>query len=191
MLSGERVSLRPIREADLAAFIAAHIDIRNRGAYFPLGVLSEPVLRRRFAETGFWEREEGTLLIWSGDEEIVGHIEFFKPVSYWDAFELSYQLYDERHAGHGYTTEAVQLLVDYLYATKKQHRIHLVIVPGNEASVRIAEKCGFVLEGTVRGAFFNAGRNHDVFLYSLLRTDPRPWHAAAEARADVPSSLTT
>jgi ribosomal-protein-alanine N-acetyltransferase len=186
MLSGERVALRPIHEADLPAFITAHVDIRNRGAYFPLGVLSESVLRRRFAETGFWEAEEGTLLIWSGDEEIVGHIEFFKPVSYWDAFELSYQLYDERHAGHGYTTEAVQLLIDYLYATKKQHRIHLVIVPGNRASCRIAEKCGFVLEGTARGAFFNAGRNHDVLLYSLLRTDPRPWQAPATA----PSSRT-
>jgi [ribosomal protein S5]-alanine N-acetyltransferase len=32
-------------------------------------------------------------------------------------------------------------------------------------------------EGTARGAFFNHGRNHDVVLYSLLRDDPRPWHA--------------
>jgi [ribosomal protein S5]-alanine N-acetyltransferase len=175
MLVGERVQLRPVRQADLAAFTAAHLDIRNRGAYFPLGVVSEPVLERRFAENGFWERDEGTLLIWH-DEEIVGHIEFFVPVSYWDAFELSYQLYGEEHAGHGYTTEAVRLLVDYLTATKKQHRIHLVIAVGNEASSRIAEKCGFVLEGTVRGAFFNDGTNHDVLLYSLLRTDPRPWH---------------
>jgi len=78
--------------------------------------------------------------------------------------------------GHGYTTEAVQLLVDYLTATKKQHRIHLVIVPENGASVRIAEKTGFTREGIVRGAFFNDGRNHDVVLYSLVRDDPRPWH---------------
>jgi [ribosomal protein S5]-alanine N-acetyltransferase len=175
VLSGERVQLRPVREADLPAFVDAHLDIRSRGDHFPLGVISEPVLRRRFGENGFWERGEGTLLIWH-DDEMVGHIEFFTPVSYWDAFELSYQLYDDRHAGHGYTTEAVQLLVDYLTATKKQHRIHLVIVPENEASRRVAEKCGFVLEGTVRGAFFNHGRNHDVLLYSLLRTDPRPWH---------------
>jgi hypothetical protein len=28
----------------------------------------------------------------------------YDPVSYWDAFELSYQLYDEGHAGRGYTT---------------------------------------------------------------------------------------
>jgi RimJ/RimL family protein N-acetyltransferase len=178
VLTGERVRLSPIRDDDLPAFISAHLDIRNRGAYFPLGVMSEPVLRRRFAETGFWDRDEGTLLI-RHDDEIVGHIEFFAPVGYWDAFELSYQLYDERHAGQGYTTESVQLVVDHLTATKKQHRIQLVIVPGNEASRRIAEKCGFVLEGTVRGAFFNDGRNHDVLLYSLLRTDPRPWHGTA------------
>jgi RimJ/RimL family protein N-acetyltransferase len=178
MLVGERVELRPVREADLSAFISAHQDIRNRGAYFPLGVISESVLRRRFAENGFWDKDEGMLLI-CHDDEIVGHIEFFVPVSYWDAFELSYQLYDERHAGHGYTTEAVRLLVDYLTSTKKQHRIHLVIAVGNEASVRVAEKCGFVLEGTARGAFFNDGRNHDVLLYSLLRSDPRPWRADA------------
>ena len=177
MLHGERVDLSPIREPDLAAFYEAHVDIGNRGDFFPLRVTSESALRAEFAKNGFWDKEEGVLLIRNREDQIVGHIEFFKPVSYWDAFELSYLLYDARHAGNGYVTEAVQLLVDYLFATKKQHRIHLVIVPENAASRRIAEKCGFILEGTVRGAFFNGGRNHDVVLYSLLRTDPRPWQA--------------
>jgi ribosomal-protein-alanine N-acetyltransferase len=176
MLEGERISLRPVVEADMDAMYAAHVAISNRGAYFPLGVQSEPVFRRSFAEHGFWQREEGTLLIITPEGEMAGHIEFFKPVSYWDAFELSYQLYDDEFAGRGYATEAVQLLVDYLFAGKKQHRIHLVIVPENAASRRVAEKCGFVLEGTVRGAFYNDGRNQDVLLYSLLKTDPRPWH---------------
>jgi [ribosomal protein S5]-alanine N-acetyltransferase len=179
VLIGERVQLRPVREADLGAFIEAHQDLSSRGRYFPLGMASESRLRQGFVENGFWDREEGTLLIWHEDE-MVGHIEFFKPVSYWDAFELSYQLYGDQYSGLGYTTEAVQLLVDCLTANKKHHRIHLVIVPENAASRRIAEKCGFVLEGTVRGAFFNEGRNQDVLLYSLLRTDPRPWHAQDE-----------
>lgn len=182
MLHGERIALRPVREADLDAMYAAHVDIRNRGAFFPLGVVSEPAFRRQFAETGFWQKEEGTLLIVAPDEEIAGHIEFFRPVSYWDAFELSYQLYDDRFAGRGWVTEAVQLMIDHLFATKRQHRIHLVIVPENAASQRIAEKCGFELEGTVRGAFFNDGRNQDVLLYSLLRSDPRPWHGARRNR---------
>ncbi len=155
----------------------AHVNIADRGPHFPLGVLSEPAFRREFAEHGFWQRDEGTLLIIVPDgDAMAGHIEYFKPVSYWDAFELSYQLYGDRFAGRGYATEAVQLLVDYLFATTQRHRIQLAIVPENAASRQIAEKCGFRLEGTARGAFFNDGRNQDLVLYSHLRTDPRPWH---------------
>ena len=169
-------------EADLDAAYAAHVNIANRGAYFPLGVMSQPAFRKAFAEHGYWEKEQGMLLMTSAEGEIVGHIEFYKPVAYWDAFELSYQLYADRFAGKGYTTEAVQLMVDYLFDAKQRHRIQLVIVPGNAASRRVAEKCGFALEGTARGAFFNRGRNHDLLIYSLVRTDPRPW------RADVPAT---
>jgi RimJ/RimL family protein N-acetyltransferase len=176
MLNGERIRLRPVREADLDALYAAHLDIRNRGAFYPLGVQSESAFRRQFGDDGFWTKEAGTLLIVTPDDEIAGHVEFFRPVPYWDALELAYQVYEDRFAGRGYVTEAVQLTVDYLFATRKQHRLQLVIVPDNAASRRIAEKCGFVREGTARGAFFNDGRNQDVLLYSLLRTDPRPWH---------------
>ncbi len=178
MLNGDSVVLRPVRERDLTAFIEAHADIASRGEFFPLGVQSEPVLRRQYAENGFLERDEGTLLIWNRDDVMVGHIEFFRSPNYWDAYELSYQLYGTEHSGHGYTTEAVRLLVDYLFAAKKVNRISLVIVPDNTASGRIAEKCGFQLEGTARGAFFNRGRSVDVHIYALLRDDPRPWHSS-------------
>ena len=178
MLQGQKISLRPIREADLDAVYDAHVNISNRGDYFPLGVQSESAFKRNFSETGLLQREEGYLLIITPEGEIAGHMEFFMPVAYWDAYELSYQLYDNKFAGRGYTTEAVQLVVDWLFGAKKRHRIHLCIVPENAPSVRVAQKCGFVLEGTVRGAFFNAGRNQDLLLYSLLRDDPRPWHSA-------------
>ena len=177
MLHGKRINLRPIRPDDLDAFFAGQVDFRNRGDYFPLGLMSESKLRSEFAETGLWQREEGCLLIVTPDGEIAGHIEFFKPVNYWDAFELSYLLYGDRFASHGYTTEAVQLVVDYLFGAKKMHRIQLDIVPENAASRRIAEKCGFVLEGTMRGALFNDGRSQDVLIFSLVRDDPRPWRS--------------
>jgi ribosomal-protein-alanine N-acetyltransferase len=179
VLRGRQITLRPVREADLDALYMAHADIKNRGAFFPLGVRSEPAFRREFGESGFWQKEEGTLLIIAPGGEMAGHVEFFKAVSYWDAFELSYQLYDDRFAGQGWVTEAVQLTIDYIFNAKKHNRIQLVIVPENGASKRIAEKCGFQLEGTARGAFFNGGRNQDVLIYSLLRDDPRPWHAPA------------
>jgi RimJ/RimL family protein N-acetyltransferase len=182
VLAGQQVKLRQVREVDLDTMYDAHTNIRNRGAYFPLGVMSQTAFRGEFAQHGFWQKSEGMLVIESPDGEIAGHIEYFHPVSYWDAFELSYQLYADQYAGRGFATEAVQLLVDYLFGAKKEHRIHLVIAEGNAASRRVADKCGFVLEGTVRGAFFNDGRNQDVLLYSLLRTDARPWRGPVSAQ---------
>ncbi len=181
MLHGSRITLRQIRSADLEALYAAHADIRNRGSYFPLGVQSEPAFHKAFSEGELWQKEEGTLLIETPDGEMAGHIEFFRPVTYWDAWELSYQLYDTRFAGKGYTTEAVQLMVDYLFGAKKPERIQLAIAPANTASRRVADKCGFTLEGTMRSAFFNDGRSQDLLIYSLLRTDGRPWRQPSDA----------
>ena len=181
MLHGRHITLRPVREGDLDELYTAHIAIDDRGDFFPRGVMSEPAFRKHFDADGFWDRDKGMLVIVDGAKRIVGHIEFFHAVSYWDAFELSYQLYDPAAAGKGYTTEAVQLLIDYLFETKPRSRIQLVILPDNGASRRIAEKCGFTLEGTLRGPFFHRGRNVDVLMYSLLRTDPRPWRGDGPA----------
>ena len=131
MLAGKGVTLRQVREVDLDVLYDAHTNIRNRGAYFPLGVMSQTAFRGAFGEHGFWQKTEGMLVIESPEGEIAGHVEFFRPVSYWDAFELSYQLYEDQYAGRGFVTEAVQLLVDYLFGAKKEHRIHLVIVAEN------------------------------------------------------------
>ena len=50
--------------------------------------MSESTFRHEFAEKGFWQKTEGMLVIVDREGEIAGHIEFFRPVSYWDAFEL-------------------------------------------------------------------------------------------------------
>ena len=181
MLNGQRIALRPVRAADLDELYSHHIDIANRGAYFPIGVASEPAFQKQFQENGFWDKDEGTLVMVDDTDRLVGEIEFFRAVPYWDAYELSYHLFDVADAGHGYTTEAVQLLVDYLFDTRPRHRIHLVILPENGASRHIAETCGFTLEATIREPFFHRGRNVDVLMYSLLRTDPRPWRSDVSA----------
>ena len=101
MLYGERITLRPIRETDLDEVIAAYVDIRNRGSFYPLDIVSESAFRHEFAENGFWQKEHGRLLIVSSENELAGQIEFFKPVSYWDAFELAYYMYDKSFSAAG------------------------------------------------------------------------------------------
>ncbi len=62
---------------------------------------------------------------------------------------LGYKL-DELEVGRGYTTEALQALVDYAFNEIKLHRIEANIIPRNLPSVRVVEKLGFVNEGLAR-----------------------------------------
>jgi hypothetical protein len=70
MLNGDKVVLRPVRERDLAAFIDAHTEISNRGEFFPLGIQPEPVLRRNYAETGFWEEGRARGAFFNGGRSV-------------------------------------------------------------------------------------------------------------------------
>lgn len=174
MLRGKSIELRPVRHDDLEEVYNRHVDIANRGDYFPLGIHSESEFHRRFQDNGFWGDDMGMLLITDGpgnSGSIVGHIEFFRTVSYLDELELSYQIYETAERGQGYTTEAVNLLVRYLFQQRKVNRIRLIIHPDNAASRRVAEKCGFVCEGTARGAWYHRGENHDVDVYAILRRE--------------------
>lgn len=132
---------------------------------------SWPAFRAAYDETGFWEENEGTLVITDKDDTILGHIEYFPTVAYFDELELSYILYSRSHDGRGATTEAVDLLIGYLFDRTKVNRVRLVIHPDNAASKRIAEKTGFTFEGIARGAWWHRGVNHDVEVWSLLRGD--------------------
>ncbi|MGH3507978.1 MAG: GNAT family N-acetyltransferase [Nocardioidaceae bacterium] len=170
VLHGERIALRLVREADLPALHAFETDLSTRGSYFPLGVRSEPALRSEFEKNGLWDRDEGMLLITTRDE-IVGEIEYFPITHYLVGYEISYQLFGDRHAGRGYTSEAVRLLVNYLFGLKRVNRLQLNIHPENAASRRVAEKCGFTFEGVMRGAWFHNGAYWDLEIWSLLRDE--------------------
>jgi [ribosomal protein S5]-alanine N-acetyltransferase len=174
MLTGDAISLRPICQSDLEQFYRFHVDIRNRGEFFPVGVVSETALLHQFQESGLWTDAEGTLLIVDDADTVLGHIEFFRTVSYLDELELSYQLYSRDQDRKGIITEAVKLLTAYLFDSKKFNRIRLIIHPDNVASRRVAEKCGFLHEGTARGAWFHRGKNHDVEVYAMTRADYYP-----------------
>jgi len=174
MLKGKTIMLRPVRDTDLDQLYEFHVDIDNRGDFFPRGILAQPAFRKQFQETGFWSKDEGMLVMVSPQDAILGHIEYYKTVNYLDEYELSYQVYATEQRGKGVATEAVNLLVRYLFETKRVNRIRLVIHPGNLASRRLAEKCGFRHEGTARGAWYNQGRHQDVEIYAILHQDVIP-----------------
>lgn len=171
MITGSKITLRVVRESELDTVFALRSDLRNRGEYFPLRVQSETEFKKNFHETGFWTDKGGMLLICDKDEKIVGAAFVDSEPSYFNGVEIGYILFDEASRNKGYVTEAVSLLVKYLFSTQPINRIQILVLPPNLASKRVAEKCGFKFEGVARGAFFHNGKNYDAEVYSILREE--------------------
>ena len=65
-------------------------------------------------------------------------------------FQSAYVGYwiDVARAGHGYTPEAVVLVMQFAFEQLQLHRLQIAIIPRNAASRRVAEKLGLRNEGT-------------------------------------------
>ncbi|MEU6476157.1 GNAT family N-acetyltransferase [Streptomyces sp. NPDC047017] len=79
--------------------------------------------------------------------------------------------------GRNVAARALLLATRWAFTDFGLHRLELDHALGHEASCRIAARCGYPYEGTLRGAMWEAGR-HDAFrdchLHARLSTDPEP-----------------
>ena len=73
--------------------------------------------------------------------------------------------------GHGYGTEATQLMLDHAFGTLGLHRIALYVFEFNERAIRAYRRCGFMIEGRSRESIWRDGRWWDELAMSVLETD--------------------
>lgn len=91
--------------------------------------------------------------------------------------------------GHGYGTEATQLMLRHAFETLGLHRVALTVFEFNERAVRAYLRCGFVVEGRAREAIWRDGRWWDEIGMSILATE---WQARRQQpRADAAISTGT
>jgi RimJ/RimL family protein N-acetyltransferase len=76
--------------------------------------------------------------------------------------------------GRGVGSEALLLLTDWAFRELDPLRIELQISSDNPASKRVAERAGYVYEGTRRSVHFKQGMRQDLEVWSRLATDPGP-----------------
>ena len=71
----------------------------------------------------------------------------------------------------GYATEAIKLLVNFALCDMNLNRVEAFVTPGNDVSVRVLEKCGFIREGLVRERDFIKGELVDGIIMAILKSD--------------------
>ena len=73
--------------------------------------------------------------------------------------------------GRGVATEALRLLTAWAFEDLGAVRAELFISTENEASKRVAERCGYQREAVLRSAHQKQGIREDVEIWSRLATD--------------------
>ena len=73
--------------------------------------------------------------------------------------------------GRGMTSTALAAVLRFAFGGVGLHRVTYRWVSGNTASGRVAQRCGFVEEGRMRGAWRDGDQRHDVIVTGRLATD--------------------
>ncbi|MFP4514732.1 MAG: GNAT family N-acetyltransferase [Parcubacteria group bacterium] len=82
--------------------------------------------------------------------------------------EIGYFL-DEKYWGKGITTKAVKILEKIGFEKLGLNRIEILMNPGNIASEKVAIKCGYKKEGTMKKVIKNGNEFFDAHLYAKVK----------------------
>ena len=147
-IGGERVTLRPLSMDEFEQEWASRLEMDP--SVQPI-MPTRDALRARFERSGIMEGVALDLAI-EVDGQMIGGIQTYDPPDRAlppGAFEIGISI-DEPMRGKGYGTEAVMLLLGWLFSDAEATQIHMPTVPDNVAMRTVAERLGFEVDGTIR-----------------------------------------
>jgi len=166
------VYLRALEIEDLDRTFTWHND---RELYRKIGpfrhvsrATDEEWLRKKQA----WSNQELNLAIClTSNSQHIGNI-YLRNIHWVDRHaELRIFIGDSDQRSKGYGQAAVRLLVEHAFQDLGLLRVYLFVLEDNRAAIRAYEKCGFVLEGSLRKHFFSGGEFKDCLMMGLLASE--------------------
>lgn len=176
MLIGKRIGLRALDHDDLDTLhrwwncpeLWLHMGSRRRISSFEeLEIWFEAEAEKTSAQEG------RTLAIADVDGDLLGTI-WYGPFDAGDRQTLvGLYLGEPETRGQGYGSEALEILLSYLFDDLGLHKVRLLVLAGNARAIACYERCGFQVEGTLRDHRFFAGRFHDFLQMAILAPEWR------------------
>lgn len=171
MLEGNRINLRIMEKEDIPLLAEWYNSIEFQGEYFTNPQRSRTEWQKDFENPSPVKvaMDEHEFIIEKKDGTKIGHIGYGTcPLHGW--MEIGYAIIPKER-GKGSGTEAIQLMVDYLFLLKDIPRITINTDARNAASIKAAEKAGFEKEGTIRKGGFTWGQHADCCILGILREE--------------------
>ena len=172
---GERVTLRTVESEDVPFLQRASA---NPAIRYPIG---NPVRNSEQIEIADERGTDQFLVCLEDDDTDPGQVDASDLTrigqvtvhdAAWKRPELGYWIVPEVH-GEGYGTEAVSLVVEYVFRQYDTPAVGAEAYDYNDASRRLLESLGFTEEGRRRKFMFVDGEYRDMIQYGLLREEWR------------------
>ncbi len=179
-ISGNRVFLREFVPSDLDAFVRWHTQGEWRQFDAPweesqqsLTESQQTKVRQRFLEACAEETlaPRKSAIITTRKGEPIGWVIRHAQERFHDAWMVGIDICEDRFLNGGLGTEALRLWVDYLFANSNIERIGLDTWSFNQRMIRVAEKVGFMREGSGRRMKQWQGQWLDWVHFGMLREE--------------------
>ena len=158
VINGERVSLRPITDADTDNIVKW----RNNPDVYRYFIFREkftPEMHRNWLSTRVLTGQE---------RRAVGSV-YLRDIDHkHESAEYGIFIGDDSFRGQGIGTETAKLFTDFALDVLGVHRVFLKVLDGNTKARRSYEKAGFVYEGTFRDMVKLDGEFHDVVFMAKI-----------------------
>jgi ribosomal-protein-alanine N-acetyltransferase len=166
LLEGNTVNLRVAEKDDLPIVTEWLSNPELGGEFFSPVQRTKTEMEKSFENSS---SEFKRFIIQKKDGTKIGFIQQFNVHSS-AKIEIGYALVPSERR-KGYCSEAVKLMVDYLFLSDDTVRIQAHADVRNVGSQKLLDKVGFKKEGMVRKNRFINGRWRDEYLYSILRDE--------------------
>ncbi|MFH9859922.1 GNAT family N-acetyltransferase [Streptomyces sp. NPDC017202] len=183
VLDGHGLRLRPWdpeSAADVDAWLRVHLDPEFLRWNTPLRAVTDTAGARESLRARTAATEAGTAVVLcvtdAADGTILGQVGLNAIDRVRSCANVGYWVLPEAR-GRQVATRSLNLATAWFFTRLGLHRLELGHALGHEVSCRVAERCGFRHEGTLRGAMWEAGRRdawRDVHGHARLATDPDP-----------------
>ena len=170
-ITGKKVFLRPVQEEDesMIARIENHPDARETLFY----ALPTSLRQQREKITKHADDPTTILLIICRKEDhtAIGQTAFFRIdwVGRMATFYLG--IADKENWAKGYGSETTALMLDYAFQTLNLNRVQLHVALENKGAVKVYQRNGFQIEGTLREAMYHRGHYSDFYVMGILKAD--------------------
>ena len=163
-------------EAD-ATDVGAALDDPDIALWNPSASSSDPQHERALrwiADRAAWAGDHASWVVRSPEGRVVGAVSVHHLDLGMLTAEIGYWLAPAAR-GHGVGAATVDAATRFAFDVLGMHRVELFHAVENTASCRLAERCGYRLEGTSRQSFvYGDGLRHDEHLHGRLSADVWP-----------------